>query len=487
MLVGSGVGYATGTGETNANLPVSGAFAGTSLGHVAPEVGYWVAPDLLISAQGRVQVVSGPTELIDPTGKVHAPADLALALFLKASLFFGSDALRPFISGGLGGGQIRHVVTFGAYQRLRRHPQPDLRRLRGGGPRSRRGGWRLPLQAQATLALEASSNLQIAEPKFTFNVDFNAGVAFSFCGHETPSPLLLVSLSTLATFAFAGCLTPEGYSRGLDAGAAATGGGAAQAGASGAGGTRPAPAAARAERHRDRARRQRRWSAPASLPAEAWAPAAASGWGRPRRAAPAARRLPPPGTVLYSDDFESDAAGGMAKNWIADSVDSDSTKGTWSVVSDNGNRVLQGAATGSDFIMDIGGDVSWTDYTFQVDAKMISGSSFELGVFGRFDIGSSNKGNYYEAYMDDSGAVQLRVRLNGSTTTLGSKSKSTTGNAQLNTVYTFKLDMHGATITVSVNGVVRISMVTDTTLSTGGIGVIVNGGTAEFDNVYVTE
>ncbi len=195
---------------------------------------------------------------------------------------------------------------------------------------------------------------------------------------------------------------------------------------------------------------------------------------------------PPPGTVLYSDDFSGDAVGAMAKGWIADTIDSDPTKGTWSVVSDNGNQVLQGAASGSDFIMDIGGDASWTDYTFQVDIKMMSGSSFEFGVFGRFVLGT-DKGNYYEVYMDDSGAVQLRVKLNGSTTTLGTKSKSTTGNAQLNTVYTFKLDMHGSVITVSINGVARVSMVTDTTLSAGGIGLIVNGGTAEFDNVYVTE
>ncbi|HVV52637.1 MAG TPA: family 16 glycoside hydrolase, partial [Polyangia bacterium] len=126
------------------------------------------------------------------------------------------------------------------------------------------------------------------------------------------------------------------------------------------------------------------------------------------------------------------------------------------------------------------------DYTFQVDIKMVSGSSFEFGVFGRFTLGS-DKGNYYEAYMDDSGAVQLRVRLNGSTTTLGTKSKSTTGDAVLGTVYTFVLDMHGSTISVSVNGVPRVSMVMDSTLSTGGIGLIVNNGTAEFDNVVVTE
>ena len=91
VLVGSGVGYATGTGETNANLPVSGSFASTSLGHVSPELGYWVAPDLLISAQGRIQVVTGPTELVDSTGRVYPPADVALALFVKASLFFGSE------------------------------------------------------------------------------------------------------------------------------------------------------------------------------------------------------------------------------------------------------------------------------------------------------------------------------------------------------------------------------------------------------------
>ena len=32
----------------------------------------------------------------------------------------------------------------------------------------------------STFGIEASSNIQIAEPKFTFNVDLNAGVAFTF-------------------------------------------------------------------------------------------------------------------------------------------------------------------------------------------------------------------------------------------------------------------------------------------------------------------
>jgi hypothetical protein len=191
---------------------------------------------------------------------------------------------------------------------------------------------------------------------------------------------------------------------------------------------------------------------------------------------------PPPGTVVYMDNFENDTVAGMPTGWIQG--DTETGLGSWSVVSDGGSKVLQGVATGSDFTVDIGGDAGWTDYTFQVDAKMISGSNWELGVYGRFALGT-DKANFYEAYMDDSGQVQLRVKKDGSTTSLGTKSKATTAPT-LNTTYTFKLDMHGGTITISVNGVVRV-MVSDATLTAGGIGVIVSGGTAEFDNVVVTD
>ncbi len=180
LLVGSGVGYTSGTGETNANLPVPGAFAATSLGHVAPEVGYWVRPDLLLSAQGRLQVVSGPTELVDPTGRVYQPASWAFALFAKASLFFGSGDLRPFISGGLGGGQIRHVVTFGAYTDCGATRNQTCVDSVVAGPALAEAGGGLLYKLTPTFGLEASSNMQVAAPKFTFNIDFNAGVAVSF-------------------------------------------------------------------------------------------------------------------------------------------------------------------------------------------------------------------------------------------------------------------------------------------------------------------
>jgi hypothetical protein len=299
------------------------------------------------------------------------------------------------------------------------------------------------------------------------------------------NPLRSVLCCSLATLA-AGCLTPAGFDRGLDGGASATGGAPASGGQIGQGGSAPGTGGTPAATGGSPGSGGAAGRGGGTGGGTGGSVVSTGGTGGKPSTGTGGAPPPPPGTVLYTDDFSGDTVGAMANGWIADTIDSDPTKGTWSVVSDNGNLALQGAATGGDFIMDIGGDQSWTDYTFQVDIKMISGSSFEFGVFGRFVLGT-DKGNFYEAYMDDSGGVQLRVRLDGSTTTLGTKSKSTTGDAQLGTVYTFKLDMHGSVITVSVNGVARVSMVMDTTLSAGGIGLIVNSGTAEFDNVYVTE
>jgi hypothetical protein len=49
------------------------------------------------------------------------------------------------------------------------------------------------------------------------------------------------------------------------------------------------------------------------------------------------------------------------------------------------------------------------------------------------------------------------------------------------------LDMHGNTLSVSVNGTPRVSMVMDATLTTGAVGLAVANGTVEFDNVKVTQ
>ncbi len=298
-------------------------------------------------------------------------------------------------------------------------------------------------------------------------------------------PRLPMVLGLALAAAAAGCITPDGFYR-PDGGETATGGAPAQGGASGATGVGGAATGTGVAVTGTGGAAIGSGGSGALGGATGQGGAAGTGGAVTTTGAAGTTGCVPTLPLPYSDDFESDTVGKQAARWQQDTIDSDLTKGTFTVVSDGGSKVLQGVANSSDFIMNIGGDVCWTDYTFQVDIKLISGSSYEFGVFGRFAVGS-DKGNYYTVYMDDSGAVQLRVRLNGSTTTLGTKSKSTTGSPVLGMVYTFALDMHGSTISVSVNGVPRVSMVMDTTLTAGGIGLIVNNGTAEFDNVMVTK
>jgi hypothetical protein len=180
LLLGSGVGYTSGTGELNANVQVPGTFASTSLGHIAPEVGYWIMPDVLLSGQGRIQIVSGPTEIDAGNGHVYQPVDWAFALFAKASLFFGSEDFRPFLSLGLGGGQIRHVVKLAAFNDCGPAKNQACVDSVVAGPALAEVGGGLLYKLTSTIGLEAGTNLEVAEPKFTFNIDLNAGVAFTF-------------------------------------------------------------------------------------------------------------------------------------------------------------------------------------------------------------------------------------------------------------------------------------------------------------------
>ena len=117
--VGTGVGYATGNGEVNADVASSTpGFAPASTVHFLPEVGYFLTDKLLLSVQLRLQVITNTTDLKLPTGSkdcggdgVCSAAKSAVAGFAKLSYLFGENALHPYVSGALGGGQIRHVAT----------------------------------------------------------------------------------------------------------------------------------------------------------------------------------------------------------------------------------------------------------------------------------------------------------------------------------------------------------------------------------------
>jgi hypothetical protein len=180
LQVGSGMGYTSGKGEVNADVPVSGTASGALLGHIAPEVGYWVRNDVMLSLQGRFQLVTGPTELMK-AGKSYDPVPAALAVFAKASWFASSSGnWRPFLSGGIGGGQIRHVVTFGNLTDCGSTGMQKCVDSVVAGPLLAEIGAGVFYKLTPSLALVLSSNAEVAAPKFTLNLDINGGLGFAF-------------------------------------------------------------------------------------------------------------------------------------------------------------------------------------------------------------------------------------------------------------------------------------------------------------------
>jgi len=181
-LVGGGVGWTSGMGDVNADTPVPSAFAAAKLGHLALEGGYWFSDELMLSLQGRFQVVSGPTLVEAPNGHTYHPATGATAIFAAGtwspSTAWMSGHLRPYLSAAVGGGRIRHVVTIPSLHdcgTTRNQPCVDTV---GAGPFLAGVDGGLMYDLGEHLALVAALNTQLGAPTFTFNVDLNVGVAF---------------------------------------------------------------------------------------------------------------------------------------------------------------------------------------------------------------------------------------------------------------------------------------------------------------------
>jgi hypothetical protein len=117
VALGSGGGYHRGSPEMNprdasgARVDVSG-FAAAALLHVAPEIGFFQGHNLVLSAQGRFQYVTG-TEDVRIGRKTYEPAHLAFAGFAKVTWLVARPRARfqPLLSAMAGAGQIRHSVT----------------------------------------------------------------------------------------------------------------------------------------------------------------------------------------------------------------------------------------------------------------------------------------------------------------------------------------------------------------------------------------
>ena len=183
--VGSGFGWASGAGEVNSDLTVPSGFHPSSTVHLAPEIGYFLRPDLLLSLQGRIQLISGTTAERDPSGtrcgtdRVCSPSHGASALFAKATWLMAPGGFRPFLSAAIGFGQIRHVVSLPGHNDCgadATHPVSCVDTTAAGpvffGPGA---GVMIDLGAHFALTLGLSTLVGISS--FTFQVDASGGVA----------------------------------------------------------------------------------------------------------------------------------------------------------------------------------------------------------------------------------------------------------------------------------------------------------------------
>lgn len=207
VLGGSGIGYATGNGEVNADNKVNAGFAPSSAVQLVPEVGYFVTPAFRISLQFRYQIVSGTTPLnlksVQAARAAQTPpgppidinkcgpdmlcstATGAAAVILRGSWFFGSDTFRPYFSLAAGAGQIRHVVKFTSLMANMKGlcgtsgDQPCYDTVLSGpifaGPG---GGLMIAITPMFSAVIDVGTLLGF--PKFTFHIDGNAGIAARF-------------------------------------------------------------------------------------------------------------------------------------------------------------------------------------------------------------------------------------------------------------------------------------------------------------------
>ena len=186
LAAGTGLGVASGSGELDPNVHKldSAGFAMAQLAHVAPEVGFFVTPDLLISAQLRLQYVNGLNGKMGMgcgPDNFCTPGNGALAGFAKVTYLLGTSPFRMTVGGQIGGGNIRHAVVFPdntcKASATSTTTQSCVDTLPGGpflvGPT-----FGSIYEIGSSFDFIVAVNSALGVPNFTFNLDINAGVGF---------------------------------------------------------------------------------------------------------------------------------------------------------------------------------------------------------------------------------------------------------------------------------------------------------------------
>lgn len=180
-------------------------------------------------------------------------------------------------------------------------------------------------------------------------------------------------------------------------------------------------------------------------------------------------------TVSYQDtDFFDDFEDGDAAGWTA----AEGSAGSWSVASDAGSlRYFCSTTSGGSRIV-LTGDSNAADVALEVDVKCdTDGSDDYPGIIVRSTPGASNLYMLQLAY--GANAARLYKRVAGTYTQLGSDVAT---SLTAGTIYRVKLVAVGSHLRTFVDGVLKHDL-TDTSLTSGRIGVRSYNAPTRFDNV----
>jgi hypothetical protein len=178
LMGGWGAGYTTGSADRTSSLKVAAGLAPASIAHVAPEVGYFLKPDMRLSLQARIQLVGGPNRLLGTNGNAVPAPSVGVAVLARMAWFFGAGSLHPYASVALGGGQIRHVVEFGKGTKMcGASGTASCVDTVTAGPIFAGGGGGATYDLTNNLALVLDLNALAGFTKFTVHFDLNGGLA----------------------------------------------------------------------------------------------------------------------------------------------------------------------------------------------------------------------------------------------------------------------------------------------------------------------
>jgi fibronectin type III domain protein/concanavalin A-like lectin/glucanase superfamily protein/thrombospondin type 3 repeat protein len=174
---------------------------------------------------------------------------------------------------------------------------------------------------------------------------------------------------------------------------------------------------------------------------------------------------PPPGSVLFQDDFED----GVEDGWSE-------AMGTWSVMSGS-SKVYQQSSTTGDGVTSAG-DPVWGDYTVEARVKPMSFNA--AGGFVRLIGRFRDVSNYYYLLLRSNQVLELKKLVASTPTTLGTKAFTVSPG----TWYTVKLELVGTSLKAYVNGQLELST-TDSQFNSGSIAVGTFNASGEVDDVVV--